>query len=316
MHALSKSAATILIFGVTVAMVFVMEYLHRGFSASVVARDFGSIGPVGTLAQYSVIGFASFVAGVIPFAVIEVLSRQGEARIARLRSYAFPLLIWACFYILSCSVVALTALFKKATSFGITELPFEVPFVVHVILFILLIDFFGYWFHRLEHTSRFLWQFHATHHSLTHLNAVNQYGHWFEGLFRFFAVYVPVSLLLPTPDLSASSIAVIWGVWTRYVHTDVPQLALPAPLRHVFVDNVFHHHHHGVERRFHDSNYGFLLTIWDRLFGTLNMPKDNAFPETGLSYLPPPASPRDYLFHPFKERFDWRAWKRKPWQRP
>ena len=52
------------------------------------------------------------------------------------------------------------------------------------------------------------------------------------------------------------------------------QIAALAPtLEYVFVTPRFHFVHHSVDRRFSDNNFGFLLSIWDRLFGTYVPPE-------------------------------------------
>ena len=45
-------------------------------------------------------------------------------------------------------------------------------------------------------------------------------------------------------------------------------LSVDAVLRQVLVTPDMHRVHHSIQRREHDSNYGFALSIWDRLFGT------------------------------------------------
>lgn len=290
-----------LIIIVTLVSLFQLNQLEFFFRTEI-RQLFESAGSYRILIMYSLNGFIGFVVGAIPFVLIEMTSSNSRSREKLYERYAFPLIIWACYYVISNIVVIITALLKKYFSFGFNDLSFDVPLFWHIILYVILIDFFGYWLHRLEHKIPFLWRFHSTHHSLKNITAFNQYGHWFEGMFRFFIVYLPVSLLISVPDFSASSLAVIWGAWTLYIHTDSVDLCLPRWARYIFVDNLYHHYHHGYEKKYHDKNFSGIFSLWDIIFRTCLMPKNRGFPKTGLHYLEPPSSILEYIFHPFNRR--------------
>ena len=254
-----------------------------------------------SLVVYSIFSFESFIIGTIPFFLIEMLSSKARNKKKFYKRYAFPVIIWACYCILSTIVVIITIFFKKYILNDFSCAFFGIPPFWHIVLYIILIDFFGYWFHRLEHKLPFLWKFHSTHHSLVDINIFNQYGHWFEGMFRFFIVYLPVLLLIDTPNFSASSIVVVWAVWTLYVHSNTSDLSLPSWARYVFVDNLYHHYHHGYDDKYHDKNFSGLFPIWDIMFGTILMPSNKEFPNTGLKTIPPPSSVLEYITHPFSQ---------------
>ena len=48
--------------------------------------------------------------------------------------------------------------------------PEKLPFIIQLLLAFLFFDFFYYWFHRLSHTIKFIWMFHAVHHSCNKLH--------------------------------------------------------------------------------------------------------------------------------------------------
>ena len=289
-----------LIFAALLAVLFMLQEVEIVFRGEIRGL-FNFAEQYKFLILYPLNGFVTFLTGAIPFALIEMTSPGRKNKGKSIRRYLLPILIWVGYYALSTLVVIITVTLKKVLP-QFTALPTDsLPLGVVIILYILLIDFFGYWFHRLEHAVPFLWKFHSTHHSLQDINAFNQYGHWFEGMFRFFIVFLPVSLLIYTPNMSASYIAVIWGTWTLYVHTDAPELCLPNWSRYLFVDNLFHHYHHGKQKKYYDKNFGFFLSIWDHLFGTGLLPKDGQFPETGLDDVAPPTGLVDYLGHPFNQ---------------
>jgi sterol desaturase/sphingolipid hydroxylase (fatty acid hydroxylase superfamily) len=67
-------------------------------------------------------------------------------------------------------------------------------------------DFFYYWFHRLQHTSRLLWRFHEVHHSIEDLSAWNSNHHFTELIFRLPLIALPMNLLVhvsagPVPSM-------------------------------------------------------------------------------------------------------------------
>ncbi len=130
---------------------------------------------------------------------------------------------------------------------------------------LLLDDFFYYWFHRISHESRLFWNMHVVHHSSDHYNlsvAVRQ--SWFGGITGW-VFYVPIALLGFSPEmmLAAHGINLLYQFW---IHTQfVPRLGV---LEYVLNCPSHHRVHHGVNDQYLDKNYGGILIIWDRLFGT------------------------------------------------
>jgi alkylglycerol monooxygenase len=126
-------------------------------------------------------------------------------------------------------------------------------------------DFAYYWFHRLSHESRFLWNFHVVHHSSEHFNlsvAVRQ--SWFSGLAHWM-FYAPIMLLGFNPLMFATmhGVNLIYQFW---IHTE--HVRNLGPLEYVLNTPSHHRVHHGVNDIYLDRNYGGALIIWDRLFGS------------------------------------------------
>ena len=132
-------------------------------------------------------------------------------------------------------------------------------------------DFFFYWAHRFQH--RFLWRYHAVHHSIREMNAVNSYHHASEAIVSLLLYTVPTSLIVA--DLGPGLPFVSLAIWLHIVWIHSPTRANFGPLRALFVDNRFHRIHHSLEERHFDKNFGAFTTLWDRLFGTA------CFPERG-----------------------------------
>ena len=129
----------------------------------------------------------------------------------------------------------------------------------------ILIGLVFYVYHRLSHKVRFLWAIHMSHHSSEEMNfAVSFRQAWFGPISKipFFAV-LPIIGLEPTMIAVAGVISTLWGV---VGHTQI--INKLGPLEWVFNTPSHHRVHHGSNAQYIDKNYGNLLIIWDRMFGT------------------------------------------------
>jgi len=126
-------------------------------------------------------------------------------------------------------------------------------------------DFCFYWFHRFGHEARIGWAGHVNHHSSTHYNlstALRQ--SWTEHLFGplfwwpLALIGVPVEALLVI-----EAVSLIYQYW---LHTEL--VGKLGPFEWVFNTPSAHRVHHGRNLQYMDRNYGGILIIWDRLFGT------------------------------------------------
>ena len=133
-------------------------------------------------------------------------------------------------------------------------------------------DLFGYWAHRLLHTST-LWHTHAWHHSPKHL-------YWAAGLraspVHVLAIFVPAyasHLLFPVPEASAAAVAaiVVDTVNQHFTHTNV-RVPFTRLVERILVTPRFHFAHHSANLERSNSNFGFTFTWWDRMFGTYTDP--------------------------------------------
>lgn len=137
---------------------------------------------------------------------------------------------------------------------------------VRVLTFYLVADLGSYWMHRLMHT-RHLWRVHRWHHSPKHL-------YWLSGVRATIPQQILYNLpyVLAIPVLAAaprwiySAILVEGVLRNHWMHMNVAWRS--NWLERVFVTPRYHHIHHSADAALHDGNYGSLLSIWDRLFGT------------------------------------------------
>ncbi|MFL0415874.1 sterol desaturase family protein [Sphingomonas sp. 179-A 2A2 NHS] len=169
---------------------------------------------------------------------------------------------------------------------------------VAVIAGALFHDFVFYWFHRAQH--RWLWRWHAVHHSIEELNAVNSYHHLSEGLFSLVLVTIPTTLIVADTG-PAVPIATLL-IWLHVVWIHSPTRLHAGPLRCVLADNRFHRIHHSLEARHFDKNFGAFTTLWDRLFGTCHMPAPGEWPAVGLAEVRQPTTLADWWTLPARYR--------------
>ena len=157
-------------------------------------------------------------------------------------------------------------------------------------------DFAAYWYHRAQHV--WLWPFHAVHHSIRELNAVNSYHHASENLFNFVLVAIPASLI--SADCGTVIPLLALFQWLQGVYLHSPTRVHFGPFRAIVADNRFHRIHHSLEERHFDKNFGILFSFWDRMFGTAHFPQPEEWPEVGLGDVGEPRTVREWLDLPLR----------------
>jgi sterol desaturase/sphingolipid hydroxylase (fatty acid hydroxylase superfamily) len=133
------------------------------------------------------------------------------------------------------------------------------------VLLVVLDDLCYYWFHRVHHESRFFWAAHVTHHSSQRYNLSTALRQSWTPLTSL-PFYIPVFLLGFTPVQWAfvHGINLVYQFW---IHTEAID-RLPRPVEAVLNTPSHHRVHHGSNPQYLDRNYGGILIVWDRLFGT------------------------------------------------
>ena len=171
--------------------------------------------------------------------------------------------------------------------------------VILPLIYILALGLLEYWLHRALHHYEFLWRFHAVHHQIEHLNAAQSYSHFGEKFIYLLVITTPLVLLVEAPQTHIALVTTFYIVSNQYMHSDSKSLSFPAPLRHIFADNVYHHYHHVRDARYFGKNYASFLSFYDRIFGTQYMPQKEEFPVTGIEGYKPIETLRDYIQRPF-----------------
>ena len=135
-------------------------------------------------------------------------------------------------------------------------------------------DFCYYWLHRGGHRVNILWAAHVVHHQSEHYNlstALRQTG---SGVLLGWLFYLPLAVL-GVPLQVFVVVALIDLLYQFWVHTE--QINRLGWFDRVFCSPSNHRAHHAVNDRYLDRNYGGILIIWDRLFGTF-VEEDDADP--------------------------------------
>ncbi|HEY9131402.1 MAG TPA: sterol desaturase family protein [Dyella sp.] len=143
---------------------------------------------------------------------------------------------------------------------------------------LLFYDFCYYWLHRLGHEVNILWAAHVVHHQSEDYNlstALRQTG---SGTLLGWLFYLPMAVV-GYPLEVFIVVALIDLLYQFWVHTEVVR-------RLGWFDRVFcspsnHRAHHAVNDRYLDRNYGGVLIIWDRMFGTFVEENDEDPPVYG-----------------------------------
>ena len=155
--------------------------------------------------------------------------------------------------------------------YKILELSGMLPLWLFWILTFVVIDLVFYIYHRMSHRIRFLWAIHLSHHSSEEMNfAVSFRQAWFGPISKIpFFMVLPLLGFDPTIIAAAGVMSTLWGI---VGHTQIVG-------RLGFVEWIFNtpsHHrvHHGSNEQYIDKNYGNLLIIWDRMFGTFEPEKE------------------------------------------
>lgn len=146
-----------------------------------------------------------------------------------------------------------------------TLFTFDMQSPLHWLLALLVYDFCYYWFHRISHERQIFWGSHSVHHQSEDYNLSTALRQTSTGGIASWIFFVPC-FLLGMPIYVYVTIASAHLVYQFWIHTQfIPKLG---PLELVLITPSNHRVHHGQNPQYIDKNYGGLLIVWDRLFGT------------------------------------------------
>lgn len=136
------------------------------------------------------------------------------------------------------------------------------------LLSFLLLDLLLYFWHRVSHSFDFLWMFHKVHHNDPYLNISTAFRiHIVELLVITVLKSIYIVLLGVDPTMVLTNETIL-ALFIMFHHTNI-SFHGEKRLGQIIIAPYLHRAHHSTERNEHDNNYGAVLSIWDRLFGTL-----------------------------------------------
>lgn len=150
------------------------------------------------------------------------------------------------------------------------------PYWLEIVIAVVVLDFAIWLQHVASHKMPALWRLHQVHHADRDIDVTTA--------LRFHPVEIGLSMLWKigwVVALGAQPLAVVLfeiilnaGAMFSHANLRLPE-SVDRVLRLVIVTPDMHRVHHSVHRREHDSNYGFNLSIWDRMFRTYTAQPEN-----------------------------------------
>ncbi|MGB0838752.1 MAG: sterol desaturase family protein [Chitinophagales bacterium] len=128
------------------------------------------------------------------------------------------------------------------------------------------IDFASYWSHRFNHSINLFWNRHVVHHSSEEFNlscALRQEISAFIGVYFF--LYIPLAIIgVPAKVIAIVSPLHLFAQF--WYHTRL--INKMGWLEYIIVTPSHHRVHHAINEEYIDKNFGTILIVWDRFFGT------------------------------------------------
>lgn len=162
-----------------------------------------------------------------------------------------------------------TAVYQHA---ALTELPVDAAWVWAAGL--LAYDFCYYWLHRFGHTMALFWAAHSVHHQSEDYNLSTALRQTSSGWIAGWVFYLPMAVA-GFPPLVFGVVALVDLLYQYWVHTQ--QIGKLGWFDRWFCSPSNHRVHHAVNEKYLDKNYGGILIIWDRMFGSF-VEEDDAEP--------------------------------------
>ncbi len=183
--------------------------------------------------------------------------------------------------------------------------------IASILIAFIVIDFYGYWSHRLSHQINFLWNKHAVHHSSEEFNlscALRQSISSFVNLFTF--LLLPAAIVGVPAKVIAITLPIHLFLQFWYHTKHIKKMGV---LEKIIVTPSHHRVHHAINPEYMDKNHGQIFIFWDKLFGTFQEELDDVPAVFGITR---PAQ----TWNPFRINFQhlWLlisdAWRTENWK--
>ena len=254
-----------------------------------------------------VLRFGTFSLVLLAMALLETIWPRRQLLYPKLRRWttnlsivAFGVLVgralaWGSTVLAAPLVAVAAAEVAASNGWGLLNAWSDGPVWAKFVLAVIALDFAIYLQHVVSHLVPVLWRFHRMHHADVDFDVTTA--------LRFHPVEIGLSALYKAAWVlalgpSAAAVVVFEVLLNACAMFNHANVALPQPLDRVLrllvVTPDMHRVHHSVRPEEHNSNYGFNLSIWDRLCGTYrSQPRDGHLAMTiGLASYQSPAPTR------------------------
>ncbi|MGZ4969678.1 MAG: sterol desaturase family protein [Methylobacter sp.] len=136
------------------------------------------------------------------------------------------------------------------------------------LLSFVLLDLMLYWWHKASHRFDCLWMFHKVHHNDPYLNVSTSFRIHILELLIITVLKAAYVIVLGVSQAMVLANEALFTLFIMFHHTNI-SFCGEKLLSRIIIVPYLHRAHHSTERKEHDTNYGAIFSIWDRLFGTL-----------------------------------------------
>ena len=143
-----------------------------------------------------------------------------------------------------------------------------------------VIDFAGYWNHRLNHKVNFFWNQHVIHHSSEEFNLACALRQSISNLIGYFPLFLIPAAIAGVPFEVIAILGPIHLFGQFWYHTQ--HIGKMGWLEYVIITPSQHRVHHAINPEYIDKNLGQILCVWDRWFGTFQEELDEVPPQYGV----------------------------------
>ena len=154
------------------------------------------------------------------------------------------------------------------------------PVWAAVVVAFVVQDFTGYWMHRLNHRVNVFWNRHIIHHSSEEFNLSCALRQSISETVHFGAILMIPAAILGVPANIFAVLAPIHLFMQFWYHTRL--IDTMGWLEKIIVTPSHHRVHHAINPQYIDKNYGQILIIWDKMFGSFQPELDSVEPVYGI----------------------------------
>ncbi len=224
------------------------------------------------LAYQNYIRLGCFLSILLIMMLLEVLSPRRQLTVTRRLRWTNNMLLVALNSVLLYLLLPLTAvdvaLVVQKHSFGIFNY-WHIGYISAVVISIIFLDLVIYTQHVIFHKVKFLWKIHRMHHTDLDIDVTT--GSRFHPIEIIISMLLKISVivLLGAPAISVILFEIILNGLAMFNHSNFYfPIKIDKYLRRVIVTPDMHRVHHSIEWQETNSNYGFNLSWWDRIFRT------------------------------------------------